>query len=118
MDNPIVIEAQKHLDKVDFIIDIDDNSFVWGSEDALRASGYTLEEFTKIRNLDTLDKSVDQEAYRKELVEMLAKKHGTSTVLCNSKNGQKIRMIHEYDIFEFNGGMYMAGKGLKVENLP
>jgi hypothetical protein len=118
MENPVVVEAGKYLDKVDFIVDLFDNSFVWGSEGVLRASGYTLEEFMKIRNLDTLDKSVNQEEYRKELAEMLVKKHGVSTVLVNSKTGQKIRMTHEYHIFEFKGGWYMAGKGLKVENLP
>jgi hypothetical protein len=118
MENPIVAEANKYLHPVDFIIDLFDYSFVWGSEGVLQTSGYTMEEFTKIRNFDTLDKSVNKEDYRKELSQMLTNKHGISTVLVNSKNGQKMRMTHEYHIFEYNKGTYMAGKGLKVEMLP
>jgi hypothetical protein len=50
MDTTLVTEAQKYLDNVDFIIDLYDYSFVWGSEGVLKRAGYTMEEFTKIRN--------------------------------------------------------------------
>lgn len=116
-DNSLVTEALKHLDKVDYIVDLFDNSFVWGGEGVLKTSGYTLEEFLKLRNFDTLDKSVDQDKFRKELAEELAKKHGTETVLVNTKTGQKINLTFEYHVFEYKGGWYRAAKALKVEKV-
>jgi hypothetical protein len=118
MGNPLVIEAQKYLDKVDFIVDLYDNSFVWGSLEMLKDAGYTAEELTKIKTLDTLDSSVNQDAYRKELMEEVDKGHGTRAVMVHSKTGQKMRLTFEYYVFEFDGGHWMAGKGLKVEKLP
>lgn len=118
MDNPVVIEALKYLDKVDFVIDLYDKSFVWAGDTVLKTAGYTSEEFTKLRTFDTLDKSVDQEAYKKELMNELKDKHGAAIVLCNSKTGQKIRLDMEYQIFQFEGGWYRAGKALKFEILP
>jgi hypothetical protein len=117
MDNPVVVEAQKYLDKIDYIVDLFDNSFVWGGEGVLRVSGYTLEEFLKLKNFDTLDKSVNPEAYRKELADELAKKHGVMTVLCNTKTGQKINLTYEYHIFQYKGGWYKAAKALKAEKV-
>jgi hypothetical protein len=118
MDNPVVVEARKYLDTVDYIVDLFDNSFVWGGERLLKVSGYTLEEFLKLRNFDTLDKSVDQNAFRKELSEELAKKHGTNTVLVNTKTGRKINLTLEYHVFEYNGGWYRAAKALNMETMP
>lgn len=115
MDTLLVAEAGKHLDKVDFIIDLFDNSFVWASDEFLQLGGYTLEEFTKLRNLDTLDKSVDQMDIRERLNEDLVKKHGTTTVLVNNKAGQKIRLNFEFQIIEYNHGWYMAAKSIKAE---
>ncbi len=118
MDDSVVIEAKKHLDTVDFVVDLYDNRFVWASEEVLQLGGYSLEEFTKLRNLDTLDKSVDQTEIRRKMTEDLAKRHGTTTVLCNTKAGQKVRLHFEYQIIELNGGWFMAGKTLNVEKLP
>ncbi|HUD20241.1 MAG TPA: hypothetical protein VMR81_07400 [Patescibacteria group bacterium] len=117
MDNPVVVEARKYLETVDFVIDLYDKSFVWASEKVLQIAGYTSSEFTKLHTFDTLDKSVDQEAYKKELAEELANKHGTTTVLCNTKVGKKVRLTIEYQIFELNGGWYRAAKALKVDML-
>lgn len=117
MDSPVVIEARKYLDTVDFVIDLYDKSFVWADEKVLRVAGYTAEEFTKLHTFDTLDISVDQEAYRKELAEELTKKHGTTTVFCNTKSGQKVRLTIEYHVFELNGGWYRAAKCLKFDML-
>jgi len=118
MDNPVVIEARKHLDKVDFVIDLYDKSFVWASDEVLRVAGYTADEFSKLHTFDTLDKSVDLDAYRRELSEELVKIHGTTILLCNTKTGKKVRLEIEYYVFEFNGGWYRAAKSLKVEMLP
>lgn len=117
MDNPVVIEAKKYLDRVDFIIDLYDKSFVWASDKVLQVAGYTSDEFAKLRTFDTLDKSVDQEEYKKELAQELINKHGTTTVLCNSKEGKKIRLTIEYYIFEFDGGWYRVAKALNAEML-
>jgi hypothetical protein len=115
MDNPIVVEARKHLDKVDFVIDLYDKSFIWATDEVIRTAEYTPEEFMKLRTYDTLDKCVNQEAYAKELANQLIQKHGNTSVLCNTKSGKKIRLTIEYHIFEFNGGWYRAAKALKVE---
>jgi len=117
MDNPIVVEAKKYLDKVDFIVDLFDNSFTWGGEDILRLSEYTLEEFMQRRLFDTLDKSVDQEVIRKKLAEDIAKKHGETIVFCNTKAGTKVNLTMEFHVFEFDKGWYMAGKILKTERV-
>ena len=117
MDNPIVVEAKKYLDKVDFVVDLFDSSFIWGGEDVLHLSGFTLEEFTQRRLFDLLDKSVDQVVIRKKLAEDMAKKHGTTTVFCNTKAGAKVNMTMEFNVFELNKGWYMAGKILKTENV-
>lgn len=118
MDDPVVIEARKYLDPVDFVIDLYDKSFVWADEKVIRTAEYTPEEFSKLRVYDTLDKCVDQKAYASELAKQIAEKHGTTTVLCSSKTGKQIRLEIEYYIFEFQGGWYRAGKGLKVEKSP
>lgn len=118
MNSGVVSEAKKYLDTVDFVVDLYDKSFVWVNEGVLRVAGYSLEEFTKLHTVDTLDKSVDQEAYIKELSDELKDKHGTTTVLCNTKEGKKVRLTVEYHIFEYSGGWYRAAKGLKVEMLP
>jgi hypothetical protein len=118
MENVIVVEARKYLDKVDFVVDLYDKSFVWASDEVLRVAGYTAEEFGKPQTFDTLDKSVDQEAYRKELEEELTKIHGTTRLLCNTKTGRRVRLEIEYRVFQFNGGWYRAAKALKVEMIP
>jgi hypothetical protein len=115
MDTTLVAEARKYLDKVDFIIDLYDNRFVWASDEILTLGGYTFEEFTKLRNLDTLDKSVDQMEVRNRMNEDLVKKHGDSAVLVNTKAGQKVRLTFEFQILEFNHGWYMACKCVKSE---
>ncbi len=38
MDNPVVVEARKYLDKVDFVIDLYDKSFVWAADNVIRAA--------------------------------------------------------------------------------
>lgn len=118
MENPVVVAARKLLDRVDFVVDLYDKSFVWASDEVLRTAGYTASEFSKLHTFDTLDKSVDQDAYSRELSEELKKIHGTTKLLCNTKSGKKVRIEIEYRVFEFNGGWYRAAKTLKVEMLP
>ncbi len=118
MDNQVVTEARKYLDTVDFVIDLYDKSFVWANEKVLHTAGYTADEFSKLHTYDTLDKSVDPEAYRNELAEELIKMQGTTIVLCNTKTGKKIRLEIEYRVFQCNDGWYRAAKVLKVEELP
>jgi hypothetical protein len=117
MDNPIVSEAQKYLDRIDFIVDLFDSSYVWGSNEALKATGYTLEEFIKLRNTDLLDKKINPNDYRMEALEYLKKEHGTTTVKLEAKSGTRKQGLIEYQVYKFNDGYYMAAKGLKIEPL-
>jgi PAS domain-containing protein len=115
MDNAILSEAQKHLDRIDYITDLFDNSYVWGSPEALKATGYTLEEFTKLSNLDLLPKGDDKDAYRRKVLEFMGKKHGTTPLTFETKSGQIKRGTVEYHVFEYDGGYYMAAKGINME---
>jgi hypothetical protein len=118
MDVPVVAEAQKYLDKLDFIVDLFDNGFVWASDEILTLGGYTFEEFTKHRLFDTLDPSVDQDGVRKRLSEDLSKQHGIIKILVNTKAGKKVNLEMEFHVFKYNHIWYMVGKLLKSEPLP
>jgi hypothetical protein len=117
MNQKIVDEAAKLLNPIDFIMDLYDMSYVWASKTLLNDMEYTLDEFQKLRSLDLLDEKVEEQKYRKVIADLLAKKHGTTSLTLNTKSGKKIKSEIEYQIFEFDGGFYMAGKGIKAEHL-
>lgn len=118
MEPPVLTEAKKYLDTVDFIIDLYDKTFVWATDKVIHRTEYSPEEFKDLQVYDTLDETPDAASYSKILAEQIIQKHGTTSVLVKSKTGKKMRIEIEYYIFQFDNGLYRAGKGLNIEVLP
>lgn len=111
----VIAKAHELMPDVDYIIDMYDNQFVWGSKRMLEMSEYTLDELRHTRTSDTIDTSqMAPDTYRQVTMERLAKGKGQATIFTKSKNGKSIKIVTDYLVFQLDGGYYLASKATNI----
>jgi hypothetical protein len=89
--------------------------FIWVSESTLIATGYSLGEVRKLRNIDIMDTSHHTEAdIRKELIQRITRVHGENEYYIKHKNTGTLFIKIAYHVFEFEQGWFLAGKVLSI----
>lgn len=115
-DSPLLIEAKKYIPDCDWIVDLYDLMFQWASPYALKATGYTMEEVLKLRNIDVIA-DIDEMQLRKEVLGRIGKGHGEVEYTLKDKNNIHYQFKGRYHVFTFDGTWYLVGKILELQKL-
>jgi hypothetical protein len=109
VDQNLVAKAQEVLPNLSYLASLYDLHFAWANTDVLTISKYTLDEFTRLRNLDIIEDTSEAEA-RNKFMDRVTKGEGQTVLVCKTKDQKRVRLNADFTSFTYNDEQFMAGK--------